>query len=107
MAKKNAGPTEPERPRLKGPRGNAHELIRRQVAAGEQLCASATSPASAPEFAERQKCWRDYTRDLLRSLFTSDEIAKEFDRYPSNAWDANSHRYLRNLKWEHDRHLVN
>ena len=110
MAKKNPPPTEPERPRIKRSKEEAKELIARQVDKGENLVSSAIPPIppeSAKEFAERLKFWKNYTSELLRSLFTTGALAREFDPYPSNAWDMNANRYLQNLKLEHDRNLVN
>ena len=110
MARKNQPASEPERPRLTKSKEEAKGLIAKQVDEGEKFISPATPPIppeSVKGVAERMQLWKNYTSELLRSLFTTGALAKQFDPYPSHAWDQNSYRYLQNLKWEHARHLVN
>jgi predicted nucleotide-binding protein len=107
MARKNTPSAPQERPKLRRPKGNAHEFIRRQLDEGENLLESSKTAKSPTEFAESVKLWRDYTSELLRDLFTTDAIAHEFDPYPSNANHPNAFQYLKNLARELDRNVVN
>jgi hypothetical protein len=63
---------------------------------GEQLLKFAETCRSASELQEKQQLWSDYTTELLKSLFTNEEVPREFGTM-WGAWDRDPSRHLLNL----------
>lgn len=67
------------RPELVQALGEGQELISQQIAKGNEVLAGEI--ASREELASAGRAfrnWEDYTKELLRRLFTTDELAEEF-----------------------------
>jgi predicted nucleotide-binding protein len=78
MPSKRPGASEPlnRRPlQLCVPRDEAKEKLEKQIAEGEGMLGLA---AFDPSFRTRKKLWTDFNKELLRSLFTTDELAQEY-----------------------------
>lgn len=80
MAKNSSSaPTRADSPRLTEPIASARTKLAQRIAMGREIIDRQAS--SAPEW-ERlkadEKAWSDYGRDLLRSLFTTNELMNEF-----------------------------
>jgi hypothetical protein len=99
VRKGSAPPSQPERPRLLKPRAAAAELIQRRIDEGEELLRFAGASGSPRDVEEKERIWNDYTRQLLKRLFTTEEISREFGSMRST-WDPNIGEYLRNLARE-------
>ena len=100
MARKSSAPASPpERPRLLKPRTTAAELIQRQIEVGEELLNFGPGPTPLDALNEKKQNWSDYARQLLRSLFTTEEIPNEFGSI-WGAWDRDPGVYFRNLTKE-------
>jgi predicted nucleotide-binding protein len=99
MARKNiTAPTPQERPRLAKPRAQTATLIQRQIDRGEELLRFAqTNPPDAIK--AHKQTWSDYIGELLKVLFTTPEISKEFGS-PWGGWDPNPSKYRDNLTTE-------
>jgi hypothetical protein len=79
VAKRTGTPVPPERPRLTVTREEAAELIKRQIAAGQKVLDPTHSATSPDAYRELDEPWRAYTRELLRKLFTTGDLADEFE----------------------------
>jgi len=100
MARKSSvPPTPPEQPRLRRPRPIVADLIQRQIDVGEGLLKPGPGPTSLDELKEKKQSWSDYARQLLKSLFTTEEIPNEFGSMWGE-WDGNPQVYFRNLTKE-------
>lgn len=72
-------PTEP--PRLTEPVATARAKLEARVAVGEELLqrdAPSPAPADMQKFQADQQAASDYDRDLLRRLFTTEEVMREY-----------------------------
>lgn len=93
MAKKR-GET-PERAELKVPLGEAEELIARQIVEGED------APNASINQNDIARRWYEYTAELLRQIFTTDELHDEFTGKSSfhvGDVDISTGAYLRKLR---------
>lgn len=96
MARKNtAPPPSPERPRLLKPRTTAADLIMRQIQAGEELLKFGNGWKPPERLKEERQIWSDYTRELLKAIFTTPEIPDEFAT-GFGGWDVDPRRFLQN-----------
>jgi predicted nucleotide-binding protein len=96
MARRGTNPPSlPEHPRLLKRRANAAELVKRQIEAGEQLLEFSKTCASPQELNDKRLIWSDYTQQLLKTLFTTEEVAKEFQTM-WGGWDPDPRKFLRN-----------
>jgi len=67
---------------LRVPRKEAAKKLKTQIAKGEELLAEEiTSEDDLDTFCEDLKIWSDYNLELLRALFTTDKVSREYD-YP-------------------------
>jgi hypothetical protein len=79
MAKQKAGSAEP--PRLRVPREEARRRIQERIDIGIQLRDGAIENAQQLDRAEDEyRKWSDYNADMLRGLFTTEELKDEYIR---------------------------
>jgi predicted nucleotide-binding protein len=84
-----------ERPRLTVPPAEAEELVASQIAAGEKV------PNASINQNEEARQWYKYTVELLRQIFTTDEIRDEFtgkSSYNIGDVDISTGAYLKKLR---------
>jgi predicted nucleotide-binding protein len=67
---------------LRVPHEEAAERIQKQIDQGEELLrAEPRSENELAELKERKRIWSDYNKQLLRNLFTTDELAEEYSAF--------------------------
>ena len=79
-------PTDPpRRPRLRKSREEAARLLEEQIELGEDLFGrinpGAYLPGAFSELETEYYGWTSYAKELLRTLFDTDEVANEFDHF--------------------------
>lgn len=84
MPTRHKQPTDPpRRPRLRKSREEAARLLNDQIEAGEDIAnrinPGAYLPDSLAGFEAEYYGWLRYTKELLHTLFDTDEIANEFE----------------------------
>ncbi|MEW5980367.1 MAG: hypothetical protein AB1898_31655 [Acidobacteriota bacterium] len=94
MATKNV---EKPRPHLAKARDEAKRTISAQLEKGGSL------PNVSINDNDEAKLWYEYTEELLRQLFTTDDLADEFTGVGDLDWDISTKRYLKTLKSIFDR----
>jgi predicted nucleotide-binding protein len=98
--KSSTPPPPPERLRLTKPRTEAEQLIQKQItAAGEELIRSLEeTPTSLEALITKRQLWSDYTIELLKVLFTTDELSERFQGYGfGGTWDSDPQKHFKNL----------
>lgn len=88
---------EKPRPKLASLRDDAKIKIKTQLEKGEKL------PNVSINDNDDAKLWYEYTEELLRHLFTTNDLADEFVGMGSYDSDISTKRYLRTLKSIYDR----
>ena len=84
-----------ERPRLTVALSEAEELVASQIAAGEK------APNASINQNDEARQWYDYTAELLRQIFTTDELHDEFTGKSSfhvGGVDISTGAYLKKLR---------
>src|SRR6185312_12871690 len=72
-------PTRAGPPRLTEPTASARAKLEHRIALGRELVGrNVSSMPECEKMKADEKAWSDYGRDLLRSLFTTDELMNEF-----------------------------
>src|SRR5579885_3761885 len=72
-------PTRAEPPRLTEPTAAARTKLAHRIAVGQELIKrNVSSMAECEQLKADEKAWSDYGRELLRSLFTTNELMNEF-----------------------------
>jgi predicted nucleotide-binding protein len=88
---RSKSPTPPREPVvLRVPRKEAEEKIQRQINSGEELLrAQPRSIADLEELREQKRIWSDYNTQLLRNLFTTNEIEEEYSVFIGGVFSMN------------------
>ena len=94
MSAKNV---EKPRPQLAVSRDEAKRRISAQLEKGGSL------PNVSINDNDEATLWYEYTEELLRQLFTTDDLANEFVGRDGYNWDISTKRYLKTLKSIYDR----
>jgi hypothetical protein len=81
----NVSPSQRDRPKLTKSRSEVKQLIERQISAGEDLIRSGLSPQW--RFLEKIRPWNDYNVELLKSSFTTHDLATEYLGFGSVDWN--------------------
>ena len=72
-------PPEPVRTYLSVPRDEALQRIGNQIIEAENFLPASERRVTYDDLGSNPKSWADYTGKLLKRLFTTDDLAKEFE----------------------------
>jgi hypothetical protein len=84
-SRRSQSPDAPQRPRLRRSREEATRLLQERIELGKELAArinpGAYLPNSLSQLEAEYSRWSSYNKELLRTLFDTDEVADNYDRF--------------------------